>query len=797
MEKEMKKNNLITMIRNMKIGTKLILAGLGFALPSFIMLYMMIADKNNAIEFANKELYGTAFLRPVDKLLKEIHQHQIAESKYLLGNKNIKTEVSDKEMEIDKSFENLVSLDNKLNEYLNSSKNLNPLKSSWETAKSTAVSTTQGSFEKHDKLNQEIKSFISILGDSSNLFIDPDLDSVYTMTTVVATLPEIQNTISDIMVFTDHIIKKKSVTLDEKTQLIILKGLLKSDVDKVLTDMNVAFEYNQAKNLKPVLNDSLNTFVSDANLLIEELNNEVINARVINIDPDKFYAISLNVHENSFMLWDKSITELEILIQNRIKTLKSDMFLYSITVLIILLLSILFAGFVVKMIVYGINSLNLAARKISEGDIDISIEINSEDELGMLMQSFRKMTENIQSQVDDTNILVQAAMGGNLSARADTSKHEGDFKKVLDGINETLNAVTMPINEVVSVLQKMAEGDFSSEVEGSYNGDHAILKNALNTTLKSINILISQVHATTEQILESSEQVSSTSQSLSQGATEQASSMEEITSSMQEIGSQVSQNAENASKANQLSTHAMNSAESGDEQMKELMNAMTEINVSSKNISKIIKVIDEIAFQTNLLALNAAVEAARAGRNGKGFAVVAEEVRNLAARSASAAKETSEMIEGAVKKAENGATIAEKTLVVLKEIKVNSTKVADIVSEIASASNEQAQGVSQVNTGLVEVDQVTQQNTASSEECASASEELFGQCEELIEMLSRFKLSENSIDHKVQKKEVHGKRSQAHKSNGHGNGSKKELVRSGSKSKGFSIKLDDSEFGKF
>jgi methyl-accepting chemotaxis protein len=493
--------------------------------------------------------------------------------------------------------------------------------------------------------------------------------------------------------------------------------------------------------------------------------------------------------------------------ENLVKLQKNEAHLASnslINFTIFSLIASLFACFSISVLIGNaiskpINKLVEKASEIAKGILnsDKDMEFDSEDEVGLLARSFMKMSENIQNQVDDTNILVQAAMEGNLSARADSTKHEGDFKKVLDGINDTLNAVTSPISEVVTVLQKMSEGDFSVEVDGSYKGDHAILQNALNSSLRSINVLISQVHATTEQIVESSEQVSATSQSLSQGATEQASSMEEITSSMQEIGSQVSQNAENANKANQLSTHAMNSAENGDEQMKELMNAMTEINVSSKNISKIIKVIDEIAFQTNLLALNAAVEAARAGRNGKGFAVVAEEVRNLAARSSAAAKETSEMIEGAVKKAENGATIAEKTLVVLKEIKVNSTKVADIVSEIASASNEQAQGVSQVNTGLVEVDQVTQQNTASSEECASASEELFGQCEELIEMLTRFKLREHDIDYKVQKKDIHGKRSHAHKSNGHGNGNKKALVNAGSKNKDVSIKLDDPEFGKF
>jgi methyl-accepting chemotaxis protein len=207
---------------------------------------------------------------------------------------------------------------------------------------------------------------------------------------------------------------------------------------------------------------------------------------------------------------------------------------------------------------------------------------------------------------------------------------------------------------------------------------------------------------------------------------------------MTEMASQTTTNAENANQANQLALQARDDAEKGNMHMAELMKAMTDINESGKNISKIIKVIDEIAFQTNLLALNAAVEAARAGRHGKGFAVVAEEVRNLAARSAKAARETAELIEGSVAKANNGSETAHMTAGALDKIVNGVTKVTDLVGEIAAASNEQAEGISQVNTGLGQIDQVTQQNTASAEECAAAAEELSSQSSQLKAMLARF-----------------------------------------------------------
>ena len=253
--------------------------------------------------------------------------------------------------------------------------------------------------------------------------------------------------------------------------------------------------------------------------------------------------------------------------------------------------------------------------------------------------------------------------------------------------------------------------------------------------IKPIKRIIDALTSGAEQVAAASGQVSAASQSLAEGATEQAAGLEETSSSLEEMSSMTKQNADNAQQANTLAVEARNSADTGSDAMNRMNAAIQEIQKSSDETAKIIKVIDEIAFQTNLLALNAAVEAARAGEAGKGFAVVAEEVRNLAMRSAEAAKNTASMIEEAVKNSKNGVDIATEVSKILDEIVQSVGKTTDLVSEIAAASQEQAQGIDQVNTAVAQMDKVTQQNAANAEESASASEELSSQAESMNEIV--------------------------------------------------------------
>lgn len=290
-------------------------------------------------------------------------------------------------------------------------------------------------------------------------------------------------------------------------------------------------------------------------------------------------------------------------------------------------------------------------------------------------------------------------------------------------------------NEILTAFEKLAAGDFTFKAQG-------LIRDPLARANSRLCEVMDRIQGSSQQIAGGAAQIADVSQTLSQGATEQASAVEEISSSMHDINNRTQKNAEHARQARALSGQAREAAEKGNQQMVAMVTAMKDINQSSQGISKIIKTIDEIAFQTNLLALNAAVEAARAGQHGKGFAVVAEEVRNLAARSAKAASETAELIEGSVHKAANGADIAHRTAEALAEILTGITQTSDLVAEIAAGSEEQAQGIAQVNLGLGQIETVTQGNTANAEESAAAAEELASQAEQLKELLGHFRLDE-------------------------------------------------------
>jgi methyl-accepting chemotaxis protein len=394
-----------------------------------------------------------------------------------------------------------------------------------------------------------------------------------------------------------------------------------------------------------------------------------------------------------------------------------------------------------------IGPLNMAASyvdRISKGDLPAKITDNYSGEFNTIKQNLNTCIEAVGRLVEDAVGLAKAGVEGRLQTRADASKHQGDFAKIVQGVNETLDAVIGPVTEATQVLEKVAGRDLTARVQGNYAGDLGRIKTALNEAVSNLETALSQVGEASSQVAGASGQISSGSQSLAQGANEQASSLEEVSASLEEMSSMTRQNADNALAAKNLAGEADVNARTGTEAMARMSRSINKIKESSDQTAKIIKTIDEIAMQTNLLALNAAVEAARAGEAGRGFAVVAEEVRNLAQRSAQAAKNTADMIGESVKNAEEGVKISDEVSASFDKIAQSSKKVNDLIAEIAAASKKQSAGIKEVNDAVGQMDKVTQQNAANAEESASASEQLSSQAQELQGMVAQFKITGGS-----------------------------------------------------
>jgi len=431
----------------------------------------------------------------------------------------------------------------------------------------------------------------------------------------------------------------------------------------------------------------------------------------------------------------------------------------------------------------NIKALNVV-KSYGQGDFSAKLE-QLPGERAIANEIVDQLQANLTRVDKEINHLITAASKGDLSQVLDSTKYEGNWKDLIKGLNSLVKYLVDPLNESAQVLSEVVKGDFSVRVKGDYKGDLAIIKNSLNTTVTnlqsyiqemnqilakiankdltakiereylgefiglrasineisdSFNQVVSEINSSSSQIAAGVTQVSESSITLSQGATEQSNAVETLNASIEQMTTQIQNSAENANETNRLALSAKQSADTGNKDMKNMLVSMDEINSASEDISKIIKVIDDIAFQTNLLALNAAVEAARAGDHGKGFAVVAEEVRALAARSKNAAAETNELIETSRQKTSAGSIIANKTAQALDEIVSQISEISFLIEDVAKASTEQTTAIEQINIGVSQIAAVTQSNTATSEESASVSEELSSQTETFRRMVDEFKL---------------------------------------------------------
>ena len=382
-----------------------------------------------------------------------------------------------------------------------------------------------------------------------------------------------------------------------------------------------------------------------------------------------------------------------------------------------------------------------AKAEIAVGDVEFEVNATfvegPDGEYMGNMVEWKDITEEKDAE-RQIEALVSAAIEGQLDSRINADGYQGFMKSLGEGINSLMNAVVEPLQEGKRVMASLADGDLTQSMQGEFQGEFAELRDAINGSVTNLLNMVNDINEASGSISSGASEIATGNTDLSQRTEEQASSLEETASSMEQMTSTVRQNADNARTANTLASTARDQASKGGEVVSDAVSAMSEINQSSKKISDIIGVIDEIAFQTNLLALNAAVEAARAGEQGRGFAVVAGEVRNLAQRSAGAAKEIKSLINDSVEKVDEGSKLVDESGKTLEEIVEAVKKVSDIIAEIAAASQEQSAGIEEVNKAISQMDEMTQQNAALVEEAASASESMEEQAKSMIELMQFF-----------------------------------------------------------
>lgn len=457
----------------------------------------------------------------------------------------------------------------------------------------------------------------------------------------------------------------------------------------------------------------------------------------------------------------------------------TQLILSAVLVVFLLALGVLAIG-TLRDITGAMRTLSTAATEIANGRIEQQIDVNTNDEIGALATAFRAMVEYVggiahaadrlaagdlsakvtprsehdvlsrnmnrasealQDVVGEAQTLIASASRGELSKRSDASRFQGAYAELIGGTNSMLDAVVKPITEAQDVLQRVANRDLTARVEGTYHGDHAAIKDSLNTALENIAEVFASLTTAIDQVNSAAREIGDGSQELASGAADQAGSIDQVSNRIKVVDERTKASAADANEARAAMERANTDTEQGVERMKALADAVAEIKKSADSTAKIVKTIDEIAFQTNLLALNAAVEAARAGDAGKGFAVVADEVRSLAIRASEASRNTAVLIEESVQKAEAGVTLNEGVRRRLEEIRSGVQRAATMMTNIAEGAREQERELAEVSGAMAQISQLTQRTAANAEESASAAAELSAQAGEMHQLAAQFKVS--------------------------------------------------------
>ncbi len=674
----------MSVLRNLKLVYKFLLVLIVICIPTALFAGFYFSSQSDDVAFSSNEISGVDYLLPTHDVLFQLSKYSAlltGEETVVMPNQKsvFRQKASSQASAVSNAIAQVDAVEKAQEGALNLTANWTTLKNEWSSVRGA------GNADASNRFAEKLVAFMVNIGDASNLILDPELDTFYLVDALVIKLPELHIEMEAVR----NLMRKRAAGGNRAVPLVDVMLHLDRVKEKLKgsrISLETAFSANAA--LQSQLAPGLRRLESEAQAFIavaeSEAKKQSVNIESVISQADSFQATWQN-------LYAATAPELKKLLEKRVSAISTEMYMNMTVVLICGLIALVLAFMVYRSITGPINQAVQTFTRIQRGDLDSDIDVQGRDETAQLLKSLKSMQESLGA-----------------------------------------------IDEVAAMLKAMAAGDMKTRINTHYEGKFEVLKDDVNKLAETFVGVVGNIQETTSAVKVAANEISEGNKNLSSRTENQAASLEQTAASMEEITSTIKQNTENARQADQLSAVARDTAEEGGKVVSRAIEAMNTINESSTKIADIISVIDEIAFQTNLLALNASVEAARAGEQGRGFAVVAGEVRNLAGRSATAAKEIKELIEDSVGKVEEGSELVNHSGETLKEIVASVTKVSDIVSEITAASEEQSLGIEEMNRAITQIDEVTQQNTALVEEVAAASEATGDQAADLERQMMFF-----------------------------------------------------------
>ncbi|MFZ2405467.1 MAG: methyl-accepting chemotaxis protein [Methylobacter sp.] len=713
-----KQGKIKTFLSRIKLWQKLMVLAL-LAVTMFIVpSWLLVSRANEEIAFSAHEKLGVEYEREIIKLVQLVQQHRGLSNMVLSGDVGSTGKWEAKRNEVNDQIKTVDAVNAGLSE-LGLTEHWRAVRNDWERlAAAVAGQDAKTSLAEHTAFLEEIFIFNRKLSDVSNLALDPEIDTYYMIMIGVNQLPEMTELLGQLRAKGAGILAQKTITPEDKVTLQYLTTALSKS--QMLIDESAA----KVSGASTALHADMSEMTDGTNKIIRLVEEKIIQPANLEFSgKDYFDAVTAAINQR-FAASESFNNALEAALDariQRINTLKNSVLAVVLSLFAVFLVLSWFIG---SSILRPVSAIIGAMGKLGRGEMPTRDESDYGFEFNQLEESMNLVVLAVQALIADSVILSKSAIEGELSIRADAGKHLGDYRKIVEGFNATLDSIVVPLNEAVEVLNRVEQGDLTRPITGDYQGQLKDFKDTVNNTIDKLAQTISEVIGTAGQLGNASEQVSATAQSLAQTSSEQAANVEETGASIEQMSASIKQNTVNANVTDGIAIQASNEAVQGGEAVKQTASAM-------KSIAGKIGIIDEIAYQTNLLALNAAIEAARAGNHGKGFAVVAAEVRKLAERCQIAAQEIGELAGSSVDMAESAGKMLDTIVPSIK-------KTSGLVRDIATASEEQSAGVGQINTAMGQLNRITQQNASSAEELAATSEQMSEQASQLQELMAFF-----------------------------------------------------------